>query len=334
MSGQLIGLILFVLASVSYLLLVKKSSNRDRKNKDETKAKGKTTVQDLFEYKDISSRGITELLNGTFTATLEVSQINQRLNNNDENTAVWRKFRSLLNSIGIRHTELVQSQYLDIMDFVDHFDETASNNTTLTRQFLVAKDDVVESYREAAEEKTREVRCYVIFRFNPHKDGLEQGLQTGNATIDNLLNSVKARSNRLSDEEALDLAHSMLEEVCDLAYQLFHSLGIKAVRLNRAGVLNMVYMTFNRDLTLSQRLFDASDAHSFTEFKESQTPFLIEELAEYEDLKMQGLNVEYLGETSESSEENQFLDSENITTNEEFDTVSDSPSDSEFILQP
>ena len=41
----------------------------------------------------------------------------------------------------------------------------------------------------------------------------------------------------------------------------------------------MLYMTLNRDLTLSQRLVDVSRAESFTEFKQSETPFAIEEEA-------------------------------------------------------
>ncbi|WP_019156881.1 hypothetical protein [Robertmurraya massiliosenegalensis] len=305
MNMQVVGLIILVVVGGYFLYSLftsKKDNKKNKKGDKSSKAKKakKETVQELFEYKEISDKGITQLNDGTFTAILELSEINQRLNNANENTSIWRKFRSLINALSIRNTLLVQSQYLDMTDFINNYEEESEKLDNLTKEFSEAREEVLDNYREFAEVKTREVRCYAIFRFNPYKEGLEKGLDTGNSVLNSLINKTRQKATSMSEEEAQDLANSILEEVTDLAYQLFHGMGIRATRLNRTGVLNMVYMTLNRDLTLAQRLDDAARASSFSEFKFSETPFLVEELAEYESLKMQGFNVIHM--TTENPE--------------------------------
>lgn len=280
MTMEIIGLLILIVLGVLFYSAMKKDKKKagtSKKNSKSSKALNKETVQDLLAYEDISDRGVVKLINGTYTLTVEVTQINQRLMNQIENTTIWRKFRSMLNSIGVRHTYLVQSQYLDVMDFVSEYNENAETLDNLTPQLKLAKEDIVSNYKSFAEEKTREVRCYMIFRFNPKKDGIEKGLETGNSILDGLLSGVKGKANAMDKEEADELANSILDEVGDLAHTLLHSIGIKAIRLNKVGVLNMLYMTLNRDLTLSQRLVDVNKAESFTEFKLSETPFAIEE---------------------------------------------------------
>lgn len=285
------GIIILVIVGGFFLYSFFKPKKEEKEKK---KKKEKTTVQELFDYKSISDKGICHLQDDTFTTILEVSEINQRLNNESENAAIWRKFRGLANALSIKHTFLVQSQYLDLTDFVNNYENEAEQLDFLTPQLMEAKEEIVESYREFSETRTKEVRCYVIFRFNPYKEGLEKGLDTGNSALNALLNKTRNSTTKMSEEEAIDLASSILDEVSDLAYQLFHSIGMKSVRLNRTGVLNMVYMTLNRDLTLAQRLQDAATAESFTEFKISETPILIENIAELEELKMQGYAVEQI----------------------------------------
>ena len=282
MTTEIVGVVILVILGVIFYSAVKKDKKKAVHNKDNSKlskASNKETVQDLLAYEEISNRGVVKLINGTYTLTIEVTQINQRLMNQIENTTVWRKFRSMLNSIGVRHTYLVQSQYLDVMDFVSDYNENAEALDNLTPQLKLAKEDIVNNYKSFGEEKTREVRCYMIFRFNPKKDGVEKGLETGNSILDGLLSGAKGKANAMDKDEADELANSILDEVGDLAHTLLHSIGIKAIRLNKVGVLNMLYMTLNRDLTLSRRLVDVNKAESFTEFKLSETPFAIEEEA-------------------------------------------------------
>lgn len=283
---EIVGLTLLVIAGGFFFYSVFKGKKqkedgeadiptaKKEKTKGKSKAKKDETVQDLLEFDEITERGIVRLKNGTYTATLEIAQINQYLNNIQENAAIWKKYRTMLNSISVRHTELIQSQYLDVSDFISDYNAKSEELQNLTPELEAARDDVIENYRYFSEQKTREYRAYIILRFNPKKDNAEKGLETGNSVIDNLLSMSK---NTMDEEEERELAESMLDEVIDLTYQMLYSIGSQAVRLNRQGVLAMTYATLNRDLALVQRINDASNAHSFTEFKQSTSAYLFEQ---------------------------------------------------------
>jgi hypothetical protein len=199
-----------------------------------------------------------------------------------ENAAIWKKFRTMCNSINIRETLLVQSQYLDVMDFINDYDTQSKSVPKLTPQLMEAREDIIANYKDFAEQKTREYRSYIIFRFNPRKDGIEKGLETGSAILDNLLASVKGKANQMDEEEEKEYAESILDEVVDLTYQMLHSIGSQSIRLNRSGVLSMTYSTLNRDLSISQRIHDISEAHGFAELKQSLSPFYFEEQIDLE----------------------------------------------------
>src|SRR4051794_18065991 len=121
---ELIGILILVIGGgfLFYAMVKDKKQKAKGENPKAVKNKGKKkqleTVQDLLDYESISNKGIVKLKNGTYTAVIELTQINQNLNNFPENAAIWKKFRTMLNSISVRHTYLVQSQYLDVMDFV------------------------------------------------------------------------------------------------------------------------------------------------------------------------------------------------------------------------
>lgn len=282
--GTLTKLIILALICgfLLFVLLKDKFSGKEKdKQKNNVPKRKKSnqpeTVQDLLSFEDISENGLAKLKDGTYTATIELLQINQRLKNHSENAAIWAKFRTMLNSISVRQTELVQSQYLDIMDFVKDFADTADKVPNLTNELLQAKDDVLQGYRNFSEEKTREYRSYMIFRFNPRKDGIEKGLQTGSTILDNLLAAAKGKANEMDAEEEYELAKSVLDEVVDLSYQMLGSIGCKSIRLDKGGVLAMTFATLNRDLSGLQRIHDASNAHAFSELKQSLSPYMFEE---------------------------------------------------------
>lgn len=280
---EIAGLIILAVLSGLFLYSLIKGKKPSKNNKKRQKSskgqpeKEKRTVQDLFEYESISSKGIVKLKSGTYTAIIELTDINQHLNNIEENAVIWKKFRTMLNSISIRHTLLVQSQYLDVMDFVEDYDKKSEDIVNLTPELEKAKKYVISNYKEFSEEKTREYRSFIVFRFNPRKDALNNGLETGSAVLDNIINSLRGQTQSVDESEEKELSESILEEVCDLAYQMLHSIGSSSVRLNKQGVLSMTYSTLNRDLSISQRLQDASATHSFSELKQSLTPDLFEE---------------------------------------------------------
>lgn len=273
---------------------IKQSKKSDQTNTSNTKknpvekfisslkSENKDTVQDLLQYEHIYDNGMVKLKQGTYTAVIEVKQINNRLNNIEEKTSVWQNYRDFINAVNIRQTQLVQSHYLDISDFIQEYEDTSSSLAYLTPELINAREDVLQNYQSYSERKTREYRSYIIFRFNPAKEGGEAGLRTGNGAIDTLMKSLREQTHQMTKEEEEDLSRAILDEMCDLSYQMLSNVGIESTRLTREGVLNMVYMTLNRDLSVIQRLQDASNARSFTEFKQSLTPFMAEELIKQE----------------------------------------------------
>lgn len=284
-----------------------KKNKSNEKGKKGQKEKRELSVQDLLKYDEITDRGIVRVGN-SYISVLECGLINLHLLAFHENAAVWNNFRTMLNSINIRHTYILQSHFFDVSDFVKEYDEKANSLTNLTPELISAKQDVINNYQVFTEERNREQLGYIIFRYNPDVEGLEVGLETGNPTIDELIKKFKSVASEIDKEESRSIAFSILEEVSDLAYQLLYKLKIQTVRLNKVGVLNMIYSTINRDLTIHQRLQDVSEAHSFTEFKISETPDVISDTLAKIQQQDEDLFNEYF--------QNFNLENENIVENE------------------
>lgn len=284
-----------------------KKNKSNEKGKKGQKEKKELSVQDLLKYDEITDRGIVRVGN-SYISVLECGLINLHLLAFHENAAVWNNFRTMLNSINIRHTYILQSHFFDVSDFVKEYDEKANSLTNLTPELISAKQDVINNYQVFTEERNREQLGYIIFRYNPDVEGLEVGLETGNPTIDELIKKFKSVASEIDKEESRSIAFSILEEVSDLAYQLLYKLKIQTVRLNKVGVLNMIYSTINRDLTIHQRLQDVSEAHSFTEFKISETPDVISDTLAKIQQQDEDLFNEYF--------QNFNLENENIVENE------------------
>ncbi|MDP4086581.1 MAG: hypothetical protein Q8934_18535 [Bacillota bacterium] len=251
--------------------------------KDSQKKKAATfeveTVQDLVSAKETYANGLVHNHNNTFSIVLEVQPLNISMKSQSEKDGVWLNFRSAMNMLPCHITLLIQSQYLDINDHIQDYIQV-SQSTPLTPQLKESALKVAEHLKGFSERKTRDYRSYVIVRFNPYSYGSEGGLATGNVDIDKLLGMIRGNKNKMSEDEAKELAENMLDEVGDTIYSSFESMGIGVSRLDRVGVYNMLYLTMNRDLSLYQRLHDVNAAGSFTEFKNSLTPdFALQEAA-------------------------------------------------------
>lgn len=236
----------------------------------------KVTVQDLLSYDEITENGIVRADDAYF-AIIEVSQINSHLLDFNESSNVWFSFRTMLNSINIRHSLILQSRFYDVTDFVKSYETRSKALNNLTPELENAREDVLDYYMDFSEEKNREQHGYIMFRFNPSYEGLDLGLSTGNAKIDEFFTKIKSKSSAINDEESRSVAISMLEEVCDLAYHLLYTIGCSSVRLNREGVLEYMYSFVNRDLTVHQRFSDALSQGMFNTEKISHTPRIIVE---------------------------------------------------------
>jgi len=264
-------------------MLFSKEKETSKDNKKSKKDKNKPlTVQDLIQYDEITPKGIVRI-GKTYTAVMETDQTNSSLLDYNENAILWNNFRVMLNSINIRYSMILQSHFFDVSDFVNDYETRANSLENLTPQLSNAKDDIIYHYSKFTEERNRDQRTYIIFRYNPDVEGIETLFETGNAVLDELFKKAKSTASDIDEEESRSIAISVLDEVAELAYQLLQKMNVRSVRLNRIGVLNMLYSTLNRDLTTSQRLLDVSEAHSFAEVKISESSRLFLEALETEE---------------------------------------------------
>lgn len=274
--GSTIGLILILAAFGFGLYYVQKKQAERFKKKEEAES-----VQELFQYEKIDDNGLVFMPDGTVSMVLEVHSINIKMKSPDEKDGVWINFREFINSMPTHFTMLSQSQYLDMDDYLEEYKAAANNpDFPLTPALRESAKDVVNHLKGFSERKTRDYRGYIIARYNPYTQGTEAGIMTGNVEIDNLVQELRGQANKMPKDEAEELAVNMMEEVAELVYQTFDSIGCKVRRLNKTGVLNMIHLTMNRDIASYQRLHDVFEAGGFTDTNQSITPYLSEQARE------------------------------------------------------
>ncbi|MDH5163372.1 hypothetical protein [Heyndrickxia oleronia] len=240
-------------------------------NKKKGKANKASTIQELLSFEEITEDGVVKLENNTYSIVIQVEPINVPMMSQSEREGVWLNFRTAMNTLPCHATLLIQSQYLDMNDYVNDYLENSKKHN-LTPELEKSAESVAEHLKGYVERKTRDYRSYIIVRFNPFSYGTEGGVTTGNVTIDNFIGNIRGSNNTMTEEEAKELAENMLDEVGDLIYQSFQAMGIYLTRLDKTGVYNMIYQTLNRDLSVSQRLHDVNEFGSFSEIKQSLTP--------------------------------------------------------------
>ncbi|WP_026701667.1 hypothetical protein [Salibacterium aidingense] len=264
--GSTIGLIL-ALGIIGFVFYRFQKQNQ---KKDRSAAR---VVQELFNHEKITDDGLVYMPDGTVNMLLDVQPINIKMKSPSEKDSVWFNFRSFLNSMPTHHTFLVQSQYLDMSDYIEDYVNTAHNpDIPLTPQLRESAKMVGEHLKEISERKTRDYRGYIIVRYNPYTQGTEAGVMTGNTKIDTLVEKLRGDAVKMPEDEAEELTMNMMDEIADLVYQDFDSIGCKVSRLDKMGVLNMLHYTMNRDIAAYQRLHDVYDSGGFSDTTQSLTP--------------------------------------------------------------
>lgn len=231
------------------------------------------TVQELFDYKEIRDDGLIELRNGTFSKVIAVQPTNIKMKSQTERDSIWLNFRGLLNTLPIHTTLLVQSIYIDMGVYIDE-SENEMNDVRLTDPLRKLGNEIYNDMRGNTENKTRDYRSYIILRFNPYEYGTESGITTGHGGLDDIVSKVRGETTKISDEEAKELAETMLDEVADIIYHSLGGMKCKGYTLNKLGVLQMLHGTMNRDLASFQEITDIYASGGFSDTKQSLTPFI------------------------------------------------------------
>ncbi|MHB1418651.1 MAG: hypothetical protein ACYCX4_03550 [Bacillota bacterium] len=231
-----------------------------------------TSVQELFNFKNISPEGIVELPGSKFRLVLEVQPVNMALKSPGEQQAIWLSYRNLLNSLSLPATFLVQTRFMDLNDYIAEL--KILNKRAATQELSDYGNHQVEALQGKVETKNiRDKRYYIILRIDTSDmASIESGVVLGNQFVNQLLTGIKKQS--LSEDDARDLAHQEMENMAGVVVSGLSNLGAEARVLNKSGALEMIYATFNRDMASTARFVDADSAGVLNLSPYSLTPFL------------------------------------------------------------
>ena len=239
-------------------------------------AKPARTTQDLMNYVSISADGIVELPGREFRLVLEVEPVALGLKSPQEQAAAWLGFRSLLNSLTLPVTFLVQSRHLDLREYLALMGDRARNAPTAElREYGEKLSAWLQDLAEGR--KVRDRRHYVIIRMGARDlEDYSSGVSVENEAVNAALKALTRAGGGMSEAEARDLARQELENMAAIVQAGLAALEIQSVRLNRRGVLELVYSTFNRDMANVVSVADADGANMFSLLPQSLTPHLEE----------------------------------------------------------
>lgn len=232
------------------------------------------TAQELLDFRDISPDGIIELPDFKFRLVIEAEPANLSLRSLQEQAAAWLNLRSMLNSINIPHTYLVQTRYLNIKDYLQEYKRQSERMPEHIAAYAAELTDWLAS--EAADKNLRDRRHFIILKFDAAENSVAGGVRVENELVDRVLSGAgKIAGNRLPPDEMHRLARNELTEAVAVICGTLNGMEIPSYVLDRRGVLDMLYQTLNRDLAPFARLKDADAYNSFSLFPHSKTPDIV-----------------------------------------------------------
>ncbi|MBZ4688065.1 MAG: hypothetical protein JG764_1698 [Clostridiales bacterium] len=233
-------------------------------------------TQDLFDYKKIHNDGLIELPGQRFRKVIQVYPINKETRSQREQVAIWENFRALINSLVFPATFIVQSTHLDYNDYTENVrEELEKIDNRAVREYGEEYINYIQGMSE--NRAARAHKYYIILKIDVASDSVDSGVEVEDNTIAIAINAfLKAvnRPKKLSDEEAARLARSELDNMANVVQSYLNQIGVKSIKLNKKGIVDMGYTTYNRDLANVIRTKEVDDIEAFSLFTKSLTPEL------------------------------------------------------------
>lgn len=232
-----------------------------------TRKKPPGKIRELFGFKKIAPDGLIDIDGRRFRLVLEVDPINLALKSAGEQNAVWNAFRSALASLKCNLTLLVQTQYLDLSEYIQQQKVFAESAPTKELQDTGKK--LVSFFRRKFEESAHRTRkYYIILRHDyiPEKNPF-----------------IPERRKKEERENIELIARQELEDSRNILTASLTAVGLRIVQLNRYEVLQMIYETLCRQLANIQTIEKADNTEVFGIVSRSSTPFIKELLGGEED---------------------------------------------------
>lgn len=229
------------------------------------------STQDLFNYKKLYDDGLVELPGHQFRKVIQVFPIDISTRSINEQAAVWQSYRTMISSLTLPITIVIQSTHVDVNDYVENVNVKISEiNNPFIREMGT---DYLNYVNDMAENrKVRARKYYIICKIDLSKSD-ESGIDD-EGTLATAINSLLRMANKqqkLSDEEAVMLARSELENIASVLRGYLQQIGIKTKVLDKVEVVNMGYETFNRDLATVIRTKEVNQMEAFSLFTKSMT---------------------------------------------------------------
>jgi len=247
------------------------SANGEKANSASAKdSKEPETTQALFG-KDtvITPDGIVEIA-GVYRICLYVTQVNMRTNTDSEKMQIWTSFRSFLNEIGLPYTFVQLSQFVDVREYAQMYQERLDKGR-LTPELQASGQKVVDFIESMDENRnSRDYHGYIMFQYNPEADSIDSGVATGNATLDEWISKITGKK-AMSDEERKNLSRMVLSEAVNITRGYAEQMGMQCWQLKKSQVYGMTYKILQKDSASFSSPEEASDAQCFTPFYESET---------------------------------------------------------------
>lgn len=212
-----------------------------------TKAQSTQRYLDIAEVRD----GTIVLRDGGVRAVLMVSSINFALKSQEEQEAIVYGYQAFLNSIDFPMQMIIQSRILNIRPYLQMLEER--EKTQLNELLRIQ----TQQYREYVQQlidisNIMEKSFYVSIPFHP----LESKEETFGSRFTKIFSPTKviATNRREFDERRRQL----LERVERVQIGL-NTLGLKSIMLNTSELIELVYTTYNPEITGQENLADIQE---------------------------------------------------------------------------
>ncbi|MCF8010916.1 MAG: TraC family protein [Clostridiales bacterium] len=243
------------------------------------------TVQELLDYKNISPDGVIELPHDKFRVVMEVEPVNMALQSFNEQSAIWLGFKNMLNSVNIPLTFLVQTRYLNLKDYLNMLKRYNSESPEHIQRLVGQHVNYLAEKTEGRQVRDR--RYFIILKVDASSIGVGSGIDIDNQLVNMLVKKLPdVNKSKISSQEIKNSARDELNEACSLLASNLDNMGINCTQLNKKGVADMLYQTFNRDMAPFARMEEADSNEMFSLFVKSQTPGAAVSQIEGEDKKI------------------------------------------------
>mgnify|MGYP003474025550 FL=1 len=183
---------------------------------------------------------------GTVRSVLLVSSINFALKNEDEQNAIIGAYVNFLNNLSFPLQIVIQSRELNISDYLVDLQRREKEQTNELLKAQTA--DYIDYISELVSlGKIMNKRFYVVVTYNPLSDE-KKGFM---AIIEELFNPVS--SIRMKEEKFRRLQKELSRRV-DSVIAGLSSIGLNVVELDTQGVIELMYNSYNPDVSASQAL--------------------------------------------------------------------------------